>query len=175
MTTLTEAPPIESARLLFRGHTLDEFPDMLAMWRDPTTTRFIGGKPSTEEEVWARLHRYVGHWKLLGFGYWALREKTSGRFVGEVGFADFKRDIEPRMDGKPEAGWVLAPWAHGKGFATEAVTTALAWNDARTGKGPTVCIIDPGNDASVHVATKCGFRKVTHTTYKGGATVLFER
>ena len=38
-----------------------------------------------------------GLWSLLGFGYWAIEEKAAGGFVGELGFADFKRDIEPSL------------------------------------------------------------------------------
>jgi hypothetical protein len=34
---------------------------------------------------------YIGHWALMGFGYWVIEEKATGEFVGDVGFADFKR------------------------------------------------------------------------------------
>lgn len=87
-------------------------------------TRFIGGKPSTVQEVWFRLLRYAGHWSIMGFGFWVAREKTSGRFVGELGFAEQKRGIEGAGDG-PELGYALAPWCYGQGFATEAVRAAV--------------------------------------------------
>ena len=61
------------------------------MWADPEVTRYIGGRPFGVEEVWTRLLRYAGHWALLGYGYWAVIEKSSGRFVGEAGLADFHR------------------------------------------------------------------------------------
>jgi RimJ/RimL family protein N-acetyltransferase len=70
---------------------------------------------------------------------------------------------------------VLAPWAHGQGFAGEAVTAVLAWADGVLRAPRTVCIIDPDNAASLRVAARAGFREVTRTTYKGGPTVLFER
>ena len=70
-----------------------------------------------------RLLRYAGHWWLLGFGYWVLQEKATGAFVGELGFAQWKRELEPAIQ-VPEAGWVLATAAHGKGYATEALKTA---------------------------------------------------
>lgn len=145
------------------------------MWADPVVTRHIGGRPSTREESWSRLLRYAGLWPLLGFGYWAVEDKATGRFVGDVGFADFQRDITPPFEGAPEAGWVLAPWAHGRGYATEAVRAALAWADAHLGGARAVCIIDSGNDASIHVATKCGFAEYARTLYKGGPAVLFRR
>ena len=120
-------PTIETGRLLLRGYRLDDFTACAALWADPYVTRFIGGRPLSAEESWARLLRYAGHWGLLGFGYWVIEEKSSGEFVGELGFADWKREIEPAIQ-VPEAGWVLATEAHGKGYATEALPrAALAW------------------------------------------------
>jgi RimJ/RimL family protein N-acetyltransferase len=168
-------PALETDRLTLRGHTLDDFSECVAMWADPEVTRYIGGRPSAEDEVWTRLHRYVGHWVLLGFGYWVVREKQTGRFVGEVGFADFKRAVEPSFGGAPEIGWVLSPWAHGKGFATEAVRAAIAWGDAHFGRVRTVCMISPENVPSIRVAEKCGYKEFARTIFKGDDTLLFER
>ena len=118
----------------------------------------------------------MGHWQALGFGYWAVEEKSSGLFIGELGFADFKREIEPSINAIPELGWVLAPGAHGKGFATEALTSALVWGDRHFGPSQkTVCIIDPGNAASIRVAGKCGYRQYADATFNGQPTLLFER
>ncbi len=162
---------IETERLTLRVHRVADFDECAAMWGDPEVTRHIGGKPSTREECWARLLRYAGHWSLLGFGFWVIREKATGRFAGEVGFADFKREMEPAFGDAPECGWVLAPWAHGKGYATEAVKAALAW----MGKKRTVCMINPPNAASLRVAEKCGYQEFTRTKYHGEDVILFER
>jgi RimJ/RimL family protein N-acetyltransferase len=170
-----DVPVLETDRLVLRGHALSDFDECAAMWADSIVTRHIGGRPFTGEEVWTKLLRYVGHWALLGFGYWVVHERATNRFVGEVGLADFRREIEPSFGGAPEMGWALASWAHGKGFATEAVRGVLSWSDERLSASRTVCIIDPGNVASVHVAEKCGYRRVTETTYKGAPIFLFER
>jgi RimJ/RimL family protein N-acetyltransferase len=162
----------ETERLYARPPTLDDLPHTTGLWTDPDVVRFITGRPSTREEVWARLLRYAGHWLLLDFGYWAVFDKESGRFVGEIGFADFRRDISPALDEGPEAGWVLAPWAHGRGLATEAMRGAHAWREARFGKGRTVCIISPNNRASIRVAEKCGYREVGTREYRGPIIVF---
>jgi RimJ/RimL family protein N-acetyltransferase len=78
-----EVPVIETERLRLRGHRLEDFAEIAAMWADPVVTRYIGGKPLTEEDVWARLLRYVGHWAWMGFGYWVVEGKGSGDFAGE--------------------------------------------------------------------------------------------
>jgi RimJ/RimL family protein N-acetyltransferase len=166
---------LETERMILRGHELADFDDCVALWGDPIVTRFIGGKPSTREETWSRLLRNRGHWSLLGFGYWVVRERATGRFIGEVGFANLEREIEPSLRDAPEAGWVLAPWSHGKGFATEALRAALAWLDSERGARRTVCIIDPDNAASRRVAQKCGYRELARTVYKGSATIVHER
>jgi RimJ/RimL family protein N-acetyltransferase len=187
------APALDTARLTLRDHTLADFAECAAMWADPVVTRHVGGRPSSEEEVWARVLRYAGLWALLGFGYWVVRERASGRFVGEVGLADFRRALTPALApplaGAPEMGWVLATWAHGRGFATEAVRAALAWSDAHldrlpgaaphagphAGPGRTVCLIAPENVASIRVAEKCGYREVARATYQGRVTLVFAR
>jgi RimJ/RimL family protein N-acetyltransferase len=168
-------PAIDTARLTLRGHGLEDFEDSAAMWADAEVTRHIGGKPFTREESWTRLLRYAGHWGLLGYGYWVVRETASGRFVGEVGFADYRREIEPSLDGAPEAGWVLAPWAHGQGFAREAVEAALAWGATHLRSGRSVCIIAPDNLASIRLAERCGYRELRRTAYHKRPTIVFER
>ena len=56
------------------------------MWSDAEVTRFIGGKPLSGEEVWARILRYAGHWSMLGYGYWLIEEKATGpRALSVVG------------------------------------------------------------------------------------------
>ena len=169
------APALDTSRLSLRVHTVADYADSVALWGDPQVTRYIGGRPFAPDEVWSRLLRYAGHWSLLGFGYWVVRETATGRFVGEVGLADFKRDLEPSFDGVPESGWVLAPWAHGKGFATEAVRAALSWAETELGAKRTVCMVDVGNVASVRVAEKCGYREWCRASYKGADAILFER
>jgi len=171
----TEVPVIETARLRLRGHRVEDFADCAAMWGDPAITRHISGRPFAPEETWGKILRYAGMWALLGFGYWAIEEKESGRFAGEAGFADFKRKIEPSLDGMPEIGWVLAPWAHGQGFASEAAAAAVAWGDGHFGATPTACIVAPEHAASIRIAQKCGYREHARTTYNGEATIMFRR
>ena len=116
MSTLAKAPELVTERLILHGHGLKDFAESAAMWGDPDVVRFIGGRPFTEEECWTRLLRYVGHWAAMGYGFWAIREKATGRFVGEVGFADFRRELDPPFGDTPEMGWALNAWAQGKGL-----------------------------------------------------------
>ena len=155
---VTGVPQLETDRLILRGHSAGDFNACTSMWADPVVVRYIGGKPSTREEVWSRMLRYSGLWAFLGFGYWALEDKASGSFAGEMGFADFKREIEPSLDSMPELGWALASQFHGRGYSTEALRTIVAWGDANLAANQTACIINPENLPSLRVAEKLGYR-----------------
>ncbi|MBE9636060.1 GNAT family N-acetyltransferase [Salipiger mangrovisoli] len=172
MQDTTLVPVLETERLILRGHRADDFEAVSRMWADPRVVAHISGVPSTREQAWARLLRYTGHWLHLGFGYWAVTDRADGTFLGEVGFADYRRDTEPDLAGVPEAGWVFAVHAHGKGYATEAVTAMLRWADATLGHAATVAMFEPAHAASIHVARKVGFRDERKGRY-GGKEALF--
>ena len=166
-------PVLQTERLVMRPHGLDDFDDCLALWSDARTARFIGGRPSAEDEVWIRLLRYAGGWSLLGFSFWAVREHDGGGFVGEVGLFHGRRGLGPRFDDAPETGWAIAPAMQGRGLAGEALAAALAWADDRWAR--TVCMIDPENAPSLRLAERNGFRPFEEAQFKGAPTVLFER
>lgn len=165
---------LETERLLLRPHRMEDFSNSATMWADPRVTQHILERPLSEEEAWSRFLRYAGHWAALGFGYWLIEEKQTGKFIGEAGFADYRRQIQPSLDGAPEIGWVLAAEAHGKGFATESVRKLTAWADERF-RARTVCIIAPGNQLSIRVAEKCGYRELQPSTYHGKSILIFAR
>jgi RimJ/RimL family protein N-acetyltransferase len=145
------------------------------MWAEAEVTRFIGGKPLTGEETWLRMLRHAGHWSLLGFGYWVVEERLTGTFLGEAGLAEFRREIEPSIVGIPEAGWVFAGSAHGKGYASEAMRAVLAWGETRFGNDRSVCLIDPENAPSLRLAERLGFKEEVRTTFRGKATIVLGR
>jgi RimJ/RimL family protein N-acetyltransferase len=158
-----------------RGHTLDDFPNVRAMWSDPAVTFHISGQPMIEEDIWMRFLRHAGHWSLMGFGNWIIEEKASGRFVGETGLFDAKRNMQPSLGEAHEAGWAFVAWAHGKGYASEATQAAHAWHDKQFDRARTACMIAPGNGPSLRVAEKLGYREFARTNYKGHDAILFER
>lgn len=170
-----DVPIVETDRLRLRAHRPDDFAACCALWSNPIVNRYTSGKPLAPEEVWAKMLRYRGLWSMLEYGYWVVEEKASGEFVGELGFADFKRDIQPSLDGMPESGWALLPRVHGKGYATEALRAAIAWGNQHFGDCKTCCIINLENTASIRLAEKCGYREWQASVYKEHNVLLFTR
>jgi RimJ/RimL family protein N-acetyltransferase len=169
------APRLVTARLVLRAHESRDLDAVAAMWADAGVVRHIGGTPSTRQESWARILSYAGLWPVRGYGYWAVEERATGRFVGDAGIADFARELTPPVYEPPEAGWVLSPAAQGKGYATEAMRAVLTWADANLCASRVTCMLDEANAASLNVGRKCGFHSYGHAHYRGSPVLLWAR
>ena len=165
----------ETRRLILRRHEASDFASYFTMHADPVMARFAGRVPAGPAEAWARLLSQAGHWSLYGYGFLAIEEKATGCFVGEAGLAHFRRGLGTQFDGLPEAGWAIAPWAQGHGYATEAAAAALAWLQAGFGLRRSVCLIHPDNAPSLRVAEKLGYARKGECAYRGYDAIMFER
>jgi RimJ/RimL family protein N-acetyltransferase len=168
-------PLIETERLRLRSFRESDLGAWSETMGDPGVVRFLGGSPFSREDVWRRLAMACGLWDMLGHGYWAVERKAEGDLVGQVGFADFKRDLEPSIEGLPEMGWIFAPHAHGRGYALEAATCALAWADENLPGREIPAIIDPDNAPSIRLAERAGFGPHELARYRDAPILLFRR
>jgi RimJ/RimL family protein N-acetyltransferase len=165
-------PTLHTDRLVLAPHGLADFDDLSVLWADPQVTRFLGGHPASEEESWARLMRYAGSWALLGYGFWAIRRRSDGQYLGNAGYLDGRRSGVGSFGGDPEIGWSLAIAAQGQGYAGEAVAAALRWGRGRFRRA--VAMIHADNAASTKVAARAGFNKFAHARYKDEPMGLWE-
>ena len=172
---MPSVPVLETPRLLLRGYKLEDFEPFAAMRADPTVYRFIGGSPISGEDAWRLFLQRPGHWHLRGFGFFAIANKLTGVFIGEGGFHDMNRSLEPSISGTMEIGYSLAPAAQGQGIAEEAMRAALAWADQHGTGDRYTCMIDPEHAASIRIATKLGFIRFAETEYHGKPVVLLEK
>jgi RimJ/RimL family protein N-acetyltransferase len=175
MTFSCEAPVLETPRLRLRGFRASDLDPQWATMVDPEVYRFLGGSPASREETWRKMLASPGLWALLGYGYWVAERREDGAYIGQIGFADFKRDMKPGIEGLPEIGWIIAREAQGRGYATEAVHAALAWADEVLGRREIVAIISHENTPSIRVAEKAGFGVREEAVYKGEPILLFRR
>ncbi|MES5043653.1 GNAT family protein [Rhizobium nepotum] len=171
MTRLT------TARLVLRPHVITDEALYRAFWSADVHpiegVRSIA--PLDPELAFARLLRFIGHWSAFGFGPFVVEEASTGRIVGEVGFAHMRRGNGTDFDGVPEAMWKIDAELTGKGVATEAVATATEWFDGSGISQRTVCMIDPLNTPSLAIAARFGFRPFRDTTFRDSPVRLFER
>jgi RimJ/RimL family protein N-acetyltransferase len=171
----TTAPVLETPRLRLRGFRASDLDAQAAAMTDREVVRHLGGSPMSREETWRKILASPGLWALLGYGYWVVERLEDGAYLGQIGFADFKRDMVPNIEGIPEMGWIVARQAQGQGYAMEALLAALAWADEALGSGEVVAIISHENAPSIRIAEKGGFSVREEAVYKGEPILLFRR
>ena len=104
---------IETARLRLRQWKESDFEIYSKYYSDEKLAKYVGGKLD-KEMAWRKMVSLIGHWYLKGFGYWAVEEKKTRKFVGCVG--QWKSEPWPEI----ELGYWILPEMYGKEYATEA-------------------------------------------------------
>ena len=169
-------PVLQSGRLILRAPSTDDFAAMCTMWDNADYVRFIGNRKRPSGEIWMQIQKHIGCWALFGYGYWVIEDRLSGAFIGEVGFAQSRRnEASPPLPPIPEAGWGIAPEFWGKGIVSEAVRLIYDWADAQDPEFPSMCIISSGNDASESIAVKAGLKLHGPVRYGEGEINLYFR
>ena len=168
-----KAPTLVTERLIIRPVETRDWEALCKIRADERVGQFTGGT-RTPQDVWMTMLRSHGLWAMLGYGYWTAEQRKTGILIGEIGFADFKRGIDPDISGAPEAGWIIAPEVWGQGYASEAMQAAHDWLDEMR-PGRSTCIISPDNAASIRVAQKLGYKDFALTDIDGDPIHIFER
>jgi len=142
---------LETERLLLRAFRAEDFEPYAAICADPEVMRYLGeGRPLSRSDAWRQMAMILGHWRLRGYGLWAVEERATGTLVGRIGF------FEPEGWPDFELGWMLGRHAWGKGYATEGARRALAYAFTELGRDHLISLIRPGNDPSIRVAERLG-------------------
>lgn len=76
---------LETGRLLFRAHTLEDLDPFCALEADPAVRRFVGGRPRTREEAEHRLRDRLLRPAPDRLGLWATIFKPDGCYIGYCG------------------------------------------------------------------------------------------
>ena len=161
--------------MVLRAFRVEDLEPLAAIWANENVVRYLGGRPLNREDTWRRSLAATGQWPLLGYGYWIVELKADGRVIGQLGFADFKRDMQPSIEGEPELGYVFDASVHGRGMAFEACSAALDWAEVNLDASSIPAIISPENAASIRLAERLGFERLPDGTYRGEAIAVFRR
>jgi [ribosomal protein S5]-alanine N-acetyltransferase len=147
-------PELATKRLRLRRFRPDDVDGLHACFGDSEAMRYWDFPPSKSSTETARWVKALGDPKSphtwLG---WALARKGSDRCIGMVNY--HHRETRNR---RLEIGYILIPSLQGKGFMTEALQAILTYCFMDLNVHRVEAIIDPGNAASIRLATRLGFR-----------------
>jgi RimJ/RimL family protein N-acetyltransferase len=140
---------VETKRLRLRQWAQRDFGNFARYYADQDNARYVGGQKDPDQ-AWRHMALQIGHWKLKGFGYWAVDEKDTNDFVGCAGL--WQSPGWPEL----ELGYWLVKEHQGKGYALEACLRCKEYA-CETLRAPSlVSYIDPANAASIRLATRLG-------------------
>jgi RimJ/RimL family protein N-acetyltransferase len=153
----------------------EHFDALLQMHRDlrVMATLAPAGAPNggvlSDEETWRFLRRHLDHWDRHGYGLWAFRDKTDGRFVGRAGL------YSTHVGGNDEVELAYALMAEywNRGLATEMAEAILRVAFERLGMTDLVCFTLTTNRASQRVMEKAGFEYEREVVHAGLQHVLY--
>jgi ribosomal-protein-alanine N-acetyltransferase len=143
--------PVTTARLRMRPLNMSDLDALTEIYQHPLVAQWIGAH--TREDVERELGQHIETQATLGFSFWAIEDRASGRLIGDCG-------LQPLEHRGPEVelGYDLHPSAWGRGLATEAAREVV-----RRAFGPLslehiVAVVKPENVASQRVLEKAGLR-----------------
>ena len=145
---------LETPRLRIRELTEDDATFSVELLNDEAFLRFIGDRyvrTRDDGRAYVRngpLASYAEH----GFGLWLVEAKEGAAPAGLCGL--LRRDY---LD-HPDIGFAFLPAFRSRGFGREAAEAVLRHARERLGIGTVAAIVSPGNDASIALLEKLGFR-----------------
>ena len=158
---------IETLRLCIEPFATKDAAAAFAWFSDPAVMRFIptGPDPSMGETT-QRLVRYIEHQAFHGFSKWIVRERASGKPIGDAGLIVLE-DL-----GKIDLGFRFARPYWGQGFATEAGSAWVRAAFIDLGLDRLTAFAHPENLASLRVLQKLHFRSTGRDRVMGMDSIV---
>ncbi|GAA2877186.1 hypothetical protein GCM10010517_38540 [Streptosporangium fragile] len=144
---------IPAGPVVLRPHAPADAEAIVRACSDPEIVRFIPPVPVpyTHDDALRYLEQVEQEWK-DGSAPFAIADAESGEWLGNISLR------VARLAGNAEIGYLVAPWARGRGVATAATRALAGWALAR-GVERIELLTAPENLASQRVALAAGFRR----------------
>lgn len=146
---------IETKRCVLREMTPEDLDGLYELYQGEGITDFIEGlyEDRKKEEEYTRA--YIRNmYSFYGFGMWLAIERASGKLIGRAGLN--LREIHG--ESMLELGYLIGKEFQNQGFATELCQGILQFAAEGTEFEELNCLIEKGNEVSVHLAKKLGFQ-----------------
>ncbi len=160
-------PQLETARLVLRPLTLGDVGSLHALVMDPDVRRWaMDGRVLAEAAVRSAILRSVAGFRWRGAGFFALRDREDGAFVGYAG-------LKEAALGGLELGAAVWPRYWRRGLTAEACRAILGDAFGRLGAPRVLACADAPNVRSLALIARLGFRPLTTTPGAFGAIRWF--
>jgi len=160
----------ETDRLIFRKHVMADIEGYCAMEMDAGVRRYVGGQPRTREAAEERFMLTLTP-STGSLGMWATILKSENKYIGRCGIYQHMDSEAKPVYGEAAMGLYIAQDYWGKGYATEAGKAFIQLGFDELKLNRIVTVVEAGNDASVRVMDKLGFK--LHNTEIGQSRTFY--
>lgn len=143
----------ETKRCYLREMTLDDMDDLFSLYEKEGMTDYIEPLYEREEEIEYQRAYIRNMYDYFGYGMWLVKEKGTDQLIGRAGIDNRIIDGQPEL----ELGYMIDPAYQRKGYATEVCSAILDWVRRNLEFLQINCLIEEGNEASVHLVQNLGF------------------
>ncbi len=163
---------LETNRLILRHLEMDDLDALYRLYSDPQIRAHFPEGTLTFDETREELEWFLhGHPDRSELGLWATVERHTGAFLGRCGLLPWTIDGESEV----EVAYLIDKSRWGEGLATEAARGIVQYSRDELGLKRLICLIMPGNAASVAVATKVGMMFESEYTAEFGLCHVYSR
>ncbi len=149
-----DVPELYDGTVRLRAHRETDVPGMVEMCRDPISNQWMDlphpYRPADAE--WFVREVIAPGWRAGTARGWAIEATNSD------GFSSYAGNVDIRGGPAATIGFVLHPWARGRGVMARAVRLALSWSLVEVAIESVSWLAQVGNVASLRVAWATGFR-----------------
>ena len=140
-------------RLALRHLEPEDLDALFALYRDPEMRRYFpeGTRTLAETKEELEWHQH-GHPRHRELGLWATIERSTGAFLGRCGLLPWLIDGVLEV----ELAYMITKERWREGLASEAARGIVEHARGVLHLKRLICLITPGNDASIGVAEKVG-------------------
>ena len=167
------AAVLETDRLILRPLTVDDLDGLATMYADAEVRRHFPEGTLTRDETREELEWIVDvYYRRYGYGLWATVLRETGTLIGRCGLLPWA--VVPGRPGgltleaapedpteatriEVEVAYLLAREHWHRGLGSEAARAIVTYAFRTLRLPRLICLVDPGNEASLRVAANAGF------------------
>lgn len=144
---------LETERCVVKELSLEDLDHLFELYADEGMDEFTESLFEYEEEKTYQEAYINNMYRFFGYGMWLVFQKETGKIIGRAGLEH--REINDEIE--LELGYLIGKKYQGQGYATEVCQAILAYAKENTDFEHINCVIQKGNEVSVHMAEKLGF------------------
>jgi ribosomal-protein-alanine N-acetyltransferase len=144
---------LSTERLLLRHFQPEDLEPLYALYRDPEVRKYFPDGTRTYQETEEELEWFVrGHPDDPELGLWAAIDRQTGEFLGRCGLLPWLIEGADEV----ELAFMIRKERWRQGLATEAARGIIRHASDVLHLRRLICLVMPGNAASIGVAKKVG-------------------